>query len=71
MFVIKHKTKDQFLYKGTHEVSLRDIDSCTTYKTEGAAKISLGSHKTKFYLQHNHGEKPENFEIRPVKLTLI
>jgi len=70
MFVLKHKQKDQFIYKGKHEVSLREIDDCSAYGSSAAARLSLNSRNMKFWLDHNFNEKPENFEVLPVRLTL-
>lgn len=69
MFVLKHKTKELYIYKGNHEVDMRSIDYCTTYISERAAQISLNSHKTQFYL-NDCGENISKFEVREVTLTL-
>lgn len=69
MFVIKHKFKDTFIYKGPNEVLIADIESCSTFRSLTEARQALSAFKTRSYLAQQH-EKPEDFEAIPVKIQI-
>lgn len=70
MFVIKKKNSNSFLYCSGNTYKVVDIDNCSTYLSERGATESLTKHKSVHYLKSLY-LTPEDFEVCPVKITLV
>jgi hypothetical protein len=71
MYVIKSKHSDQYLCIQGRKYKFASIDGCSTYLSERGAQQALNKHKTHFYLGDALKVKPEDFEVREVKVTLL
>lgn len=71
MFVIKKKNSNTFLHCSGNTYKVVDIDNCSTYLSERGATESLTKHKSVFYLKQDLHLAPGDFEVCPVKITLV